>query len=178
MSNFPHYIFLLDEEGVVNLPSKEGDAGYDVCAVSEPNIVGSKCSEGFWTRIDYIEYDLGLKVDGFQPVNSPNEDIYTFVFPRSSISKYNLLLANSVGIVDSGYRGSIKVRFKYILQPEDLFILSNGSLRAEVDLDLIYKKGDKVCQLVFKKHFHPVIEFVSSLEESDRNEGGFGSSGL
>lgn len=178
MSNFPHYIFLLDEDLTFNTPSKEGDAGYDVCATSEPKIVGSKCSEGFWTRIDYIEYDLGLKVDGFQPVNSPNEDIYTFVFPRSSISKYNLLLANSVGIVDSGYRGSIKVRFKYILQPEDLFIVSNGSLRAQVDLDKIYQKGDKVCQLIFQKHFHPTIEFVSSLEESERSEGGFGSTGV
>lgn len=169
---------MFDEEATVNMPSKEGDAGYDVCAVSEPNIVGCKSVEGFWKSIDYIEYDLAVKLDGFQPINSPNEDVFTLAFPRSSISKYNLLLANSVGVIDSGFRGSLKARFKYVFQPKDIIITSSGTVQAAVDFDKIYQKGDKVCQLIFQKHFHPTIELVSSLEESERNEGGFGSTGL
>lgn len=178
MSNFPHYIFLLDEDLTFNTPSKEGDAGYDVCAASEPKIVGSKCSEGFWESVDYIEYDLAVKIDGFQPINSPNEDVFTLAFPRSSISKYNLLLANSVGVIDSGFRGSLKARFKYVFQPKDFIFTKDGTIKASVDLDKIYQKGDKVCQLIFQKHFHPTIEFVSSLGESERSEGGFGSTGV
>jgi len=176
--NFPNLIYVVDQDSNLSHPAHDGDVGYDVVAASNPKIVG-ECFEdtNIYKRIDYIEYDLNVKVDGFQPVNSPNEDIYTLVFPRSSVSKYNLLLANSIGVVDSGFRSTIKVRFKYIMQPEDLVFFDNKIL-CIVNENKIYQKGDKVCQLVFQKHFHPSIEFVEELEQTERNEGGFGSTGL
>lgn len=178
MNNLPHYVFIVDDNACLNMPPKEGDVGYDVYAYSPPTIIGQIDSEGFWDRVDYIEYDLSIKIDGFQAINSPLEDIYTLVFPRSSISKYNLLLANSVGVIDSGYRGSLKVRFKYIFQPEDLSFSKEGKIKGVVNMDKIYNEGDKVCQLVFQKHFHPTIEFTSSIEDSERGGGGFGSTGV
>ena len=179
MNNLPAYVFIVDDENSLSLPAKEGDVGYDVCAVSPPRIVGEQASiSEAWKRIDYIEYDLGIKIDGFQPLNSHNEDVFTLVFPRSSLSNYNLLLANSVGVVDSGYRGSLKARFKYVFQPEDLFVTQFGNVYGKVNGAKIYKKGHKVCQLIFQNHFHPQIEITDSLEESERNDGGFGSTSL
>ena len=178
MSNLPPYVFIVDEEMAISDPAKEGDVGYDVIASSEPVIVGKKNPEGYWKNIDYIEYDLMIKIDGFQPVNSNQADVFTLVFPRSSISKYNLLLCNSVGVVDSGYRGNVKVRFKYLFQPEDLKVSQMGNVCGMINSDKIYQKGDKVCQLVFQQHFHPLIELFENLEESERNEGGFGSTNL
>lgn len=178
MNNLPHFVFVVDEDGSLSLPAKEGDVGYDVRTLSDPRIVGDLNTSGYWRNIQYIEYDLNIKIDGFQPVNSPHEDIFTLAFPRSSISNYNLVLANSVGVVDSGYRGLFKARFKYIFQPEDLRVTQFGNVNGVVNSNRIYKKGDKICQLIFQKHFHPQIEIVESLEESERSEGGFGSTGL
>jgi dUTP pyrophosphatase len=173
------FIYIEEINGELSLPAKEGDVGYDVKAISEPKIVGKQSDDGdSWQSIDYIEYDLGIKLDGLQPFVARSQDVFTLIFPRSSISNYNLTLANSVGVVDSGYRGNVKVRFKYIFQPEDLIVNAFGNIIGYVNLEKIYKKGDKVCQLVFQPHFHPTIEVVDELEDSERQEGGFGSSGL
>jgi len=178
MSNLPPYVFIVDEEMAISDPAKEGDVGYDVIASSEPVIVGKKNPEGYWKNIDYIEYDLMIKIDGFQPVNSNQADVFTLVFPRSSISKYNLLLCNSVGVVDSGYRGNVKVRFKYLFQPEDLKVSQMGNVCGMINSDKFQLVFQLVCQLVFQQHFHPLIELFENLEESERNEGGFGSTNL
>ena len=179
MNNSRPSIYVEETYGELLLPAKEGDVGYDVQTVSHPKIVGQQAlSDNLWYSVDYIEYDLGIRLDGLQPAASRHEDVYTLIFPRSSISNYNLLLANSVGVVDSGYRGSVKVRFKYVFQPEDLKATQFGNIVGRVNLEKIYKKGDKVCQLVFKSHFHPLIEVLDELEDSERQGDGFGSTGL
>jgi dUTPase len=180
MSNFPYLVDVVDENHGISPPVHEGDVGYDVIAACDPRIVGVSNEElGLYKSIDYIEYDLNIKIDGFQPVNSPREDVYTLIFPRSSISKYNLVLANSIGVIDSGYRNTLKVRFKYIMQPEDLRLVYSFSPYCNVNQEKIYQKGDKICQLVFQKHFHPSFSFVSELEENtERQQGGFGSTGV
>ena len=119
-----------------------GDAGLDLKAIS------------ITVTEDYIEYGTGLAIEipyGFA----------AFIFPRSSISNYSLILANSVGLVDSGYKGELKVRFKKI-----------------GDKDKIYEIGNKVAQLVLM----PIaiansIEVVEELAATDRGIGGFGHSG-
>lgn len=173
------FVYIEEIDGELNPPAKEGDVGYDVKAVSLPKIVGKQApGDNLWYAIDYIEYDLGIKLDGLQSIMSKTDDVFTLIFPRSSLSNYNLTLANSVGVIDSGYRGNVKVRFKYIFQPEDLIANQFGHISGRVNLQKIYRKGDKVCQLVFQPHFHPTIEVVDKLEDSERQEGGFGSSGL
>lgn len=64
------------------------------------------------------------------------------------------------GTIDAHYTGSIKA------------IVFNHSQK-----DYIIEKGDKVTQLVITRCEHPILELVDSLEETDRGEGGFGSTG-
>lgn len=164
------------------IPPQGSDVGYDLVAISEPNIVSSDepNSYGYYKSIQYIEYDTGVKLCG-EGLSS-----YSLVYPRSSISKYNLVLANSVGVIDPGFVDSIKVRFKYIAQPEDFCIFigekfdgysSYGVIRVSINKSKIYQKGDKIAQLIFAEKFAPQIEFVNELRKTQRGTGGFGSTG-
>lgn len=177
------------EQTRLNLPAHEGDVGYDLTAISEPNIVGKQNSlTGFWEEISYIEYDTniaiqfedietGMDTTGYITINRANE-FYTNVYPRSSISKTNLILANSIGLIDAGYQNTIKLRFKYIAQPKDLIIGVAGQIDCKIDESKIYHKGDKISQLVFGRQIHPnEIVYVDNFEESERGLGGFGSTG-
>ena len=82
------------------------------------------------------------------------------VFPRSSIRKYGLALANSIGVIDSGYRGEIMCSFK-----------PTGSCPT-------YNVGDKVAQMIIMPY--PVVNYVevTELSDSERGEGGHGSTGV
>lgn len=101
----------------------------------------------------YIEYGTSLAFE-------IPEGFVGLIFPRSSISNYHLYLTNSTGIIDSNYRGEVKFRFKKST-------MGKG----------IYKVGDKIGQLIIMPY--PEIEFeeVQELDESERNEDGWGSSG-
>ena len=83
-----------------------------------------------------------------------------YIFPRSSISKTGMALRNAVGVIDSGYRGELIVKFGY-----------TGENQPE------YKVGDRVAQFMIA----PVLSInfleVVNLPDSDRSTGGFGSSG-
>lgn len=158
---------------------------FDIKAVSDPVIKGTPGPyENTWDSIDYIEYDTGLQI---QPVPEYSSDALigflvpsitdVLTFPRSSASKYNLVLANSVGTIDADYRASIKCRFKYILQPEDLSIMPAGSFCVTVNQSKIYKKGDKIAQIRQFVVNNTQFELVDVLDETVRGTGGFGSTG-
>lgn len=122
--------------------SKPGDAGMDLTALGVERTPG------------YIEYNTYIAVE-------IPEGHVGLLFPRSSVSKTPLFLANSVGVIDSNYRGPIKLRFKH-----------TGEHNGET-----YKSGDRVGQLVIMPI--PTIELkeVGDLSETNRGDGGFGSSG-
>lgn len=82
------------------------------------------------------------------------------IYPRSSISNTPFSLCNSVGVIDSGYRGEITFRF-----------------RQTSSLGKPYKPGDRVGQLIIVPY--PKIELVevTELSNSDRGTGGYGSTG-
>lgn len=101
----------------------------------------------------YLEYDTGLQIE-----ISPG--FVGLIFPRSSISQTGLILANAVGVLDESYRGNIKARFKAIPHTN------------------VYAVGDRCCQfMVIPKIALEFEEFTGDWEETERNEGGFGSSG-
>jgi len=154
----------------INAPANIGDAGFDVIAKSDPVIVGESAYGPYWSRIDYIEYDTGLEI-------APEEGYHTLAIARSSISKTNLFLRNSVGLIDNGYRGTIKLRFGYIFHPSDI-IVEGKNLIFEVSEQKIYKKGDRIGQLIFSKTIEPKELIVGLLNKTARGEGGFGSTGL
>ena len=133
----------LHSDAVIPTYAKSGDAGMD--------LVATKIISNTTFDITYGT-DIALEIP---------EGFVGLVFPRSSIRKYELILSNSVGVIDSGYRGEIQTTFKK----------ENG-------LDsLAYKVGDRICQITIIPH--PTIEFeeVNELNNTERGEGGFGSTG-
>ena len=172
----------------LTIPSRanETDAGYDIVATSDPRIVGEKV-EGvdgeFWKSITYIEYNTNVFIspqsdyvnDAFWATKTKN--YHTLLFPRSSISKYNLSLCNSIGLIDQGYKNEILFRFNYLFQPEDYKVWYEGQLVAKVNYNKIYKMGDKIGQLVISETIQPEFTMVDSLKDTDRGNNGFGSSG-
>jgi len=133
-------------DAVVPSYAKNGDAGLDLVATS---VIGE--------TLGSITYGLGIALE-------IPEGFVGLVFPRSSIRKTNLQLSNSVGVIDSGYRGELQATFNKI-QGIDNVEREN------------YKVGDRVCQIMIIPH--PTIEFneVNELSNTERGEGGFGSTG-
>lgn len=172
--------FLKDIKGL-KIPSRahDTDAGYDIIATSDPIIIGESIERPLdfakcWKRIDFIEYETNL----FYAPES--ESVHTLVFPRSSISKYNLTLANSIALIDNSYRGHVLLRFRYHFQPEDLITIPEAGVNkiyGFLKSDKIYRRGDKVAQLVLADTHKIDFELVAQLPESTRGSNGFGSSG-
>ena len=165
-----------------NLPKKGTDraTGFDVVVTSDPEIVGEQYENGAYKRIDYIQYKTNLKLavqkerqySGFGYIDL---DYDILAFPRSSVSKYNLVLANCIGLIDADYRGEVLLRFKYIWQPEDYRIRTDNLLEGYVNFTKLYNKGDKVCQLKVTKVENVEFVLVDELDSTNRGEGGFGS---
>ena len=94
------------------------------------------------------------------------EDYEMEIRPRSSITKTKSIIQNAPGTIDEGYRGEIMVVTRRI--------------RVDRYGDPSYSKGDKVAQLLIRRRERIVWEEVKSLEdlgESERGNGGFGSTG-
>ena len=83
-----------------------------------------------------------------------------FLFPRSSISKTPLRMANSIGLIDAGYRGEI------------MAVCDNIK-----DYDFSIKKGDRLFQLVSSDLSDIEFNIVDKLSDTTRGAGGFGSTG-
>ena len=166
------YIKQDPDEPSIKRPEYEGDVGYDLFSRSKPEVVGVKGKLGTYKSIDYIEYDTKLII---APTNETT--FYAMVYPRSSVSKYNLTLANSVGIIDSGFRSTVKVRFRYLVQPEDIVIKDGKIEGAKINFKKIYNNGDKIAQIIWCMHNHPFLNFTDTVPPSQRALGGFGSTG-
>ena len=81
--------------------------------------------------------------------------------PRSGMAaKHGVTVLNSLGTIDQNYRGEIKV-----------ILINHG------DCFYSIKKGDRIAQMVFKLVYSPILEIVSTIKKTDRNGGGFGSTG-
>jgi len=81
-----------------------------------------------------------------------------YLYPRSSISKTPLMMANSVGIIDYGYRGNIMAK---------VYNTSNEAYEV--------KKGEKLFQLCMPSLEPFSVSFVTELDSTERGTGGFGS---
>lgn len=82
------------------------------------------------------------------------------IFPRSSIYRTKLSLSNSVGVIDSGYRGEVSAIFNLKGQPFEE-----------------YYDGDRVCQMIIMSYPEIELKQVEELSETERGEGGYGSTG-
>ena len=131
----------LHPAAVIPKIAKVGDAGADLTAIEKEmdNYSGQ------------IIYRTGIAVE-------IPEGHVGLIFPRSSIYKTSLSLTNSVGVIDSGYRGELTFRFRGYYQ-------------------VAYNVGDRIGQLVILPL--PLVEYeeVEELSTTERGEDGFGSTG-
>lgn len=140
----------LHPEAVIPKYAKNGDAGLDLTAISQE-------FKRLPDNSKIITYETGLAVE-------IPEGYVGLIFPRSSISKTSLSLTNSVGVIDSGYRGEIKFKFR---------IDANSRPVQECT----YKTGERIGQLIIIPYPKVELEEVEELSSTERGIGGFGSSG-
>ena len=165
----------MDERAVAPYKKHLTDAGVDLTAISVEYDEVTDC----------IIYDTGIAVEipaGY----------FGLVVPRSSIHKTDLMLTNHAGIIDSDYRGTIKAKFKIIsdydhaatMYGEFNELLQEGKFCIYVNSEVdsisgcpIYKPGDRICQLIIVPI--PLIKYIESdtLSDTERGDGGFGSTG-
>ena len=142
----------LHKDAVIPKYETNGAVGMDLTAVS-------------------VEYDkYGNLVVGTGLAIQLPEGYYADLRPRSSISKYDLVLANSIGTVDADYTGELILKFK----PSDYFAVNRDDVYGDGE---IYKVGDRVAQLLILPY--PKINFieVDELDKTERGNKGFGSTG-
>tara|TARA_B100000287_G_scaffold188955_1_gene178586 strand:+ start:98 stop:535 length:438 start_codon:yes stop_codon:yes gene_type:complete len=121
----------------------EGDAGLDLYVLEDQTFKASETAK----------IKLGISCESIDGKGY-------FLFPRSSISKTPLRLANSIGLIDGGYRGEI------------MAVCDNIK-----DYDFSISKGDRLFQLVSADLSTIEFEIVKELSDSTRGSGGFGSTG-
>jgi dUTP pyrophosphatase len=121
-----------------------GDGGADLCSVEHVVIpVGER-------------RDVGTGLSLAIPMGYAG-----FVQPRSGLAfKHGIMVVNSPGLVDSGYRGEVRVS-----------LYNSGTSPFTVAV------GERIAQLVVQSVEAPVFTLVQQLPETERGEGGFGSTG-
>ncbi len=144
-------------------PSKPGDAGADariegfkkiVVEGNKKGLLDVKSDSYTLEPLERVGCSLGF-------VTAIPEGYYFKVVPRSGLALWEgLSIVNSPGTIDSGYRN------------DWMAIVINLS-----NADVTLKKGDRICQIILTKMIDYKFEEVNELPESDRGQGGFGSTG-
>jgi dUTP pyrophosphatase len=144
----------LHPDAVLPAYAKPGDGGMDLTTISEPEVIAVT------NEYCYVNYKTGLAIE-------IPEGFVGYIFPRSSISKKMLSLTNSVGVIDSGYRGEIGFRFRV-----DLSALNPNEPQENKGF---YKRGDRIGQLIIMPYPKIELEEVPELSKTIRGGDGFGS---
>ena len=144
----------LSDDAVIPSYSKIGDAGLDMTATSRVVDEYGNFTYGTGLAVEIPEGYVGL------------------LFPRSSICKQNQYLTNSVGVLDSNYRGEVKFKFKFGIGLDTL----NKEFHPIIPYNF-YEVGDRIGQLIIMPYPNIEFEEVDELTSTNRGEGGFGSTG-
>lgn len=159
----------LNENAVIPCYAKDGDAGLDLTATSIKHDKDGNIVYGTGLAFEIPKGYVGL------------------LFPRSSNAKTNLYLTNSVGVLDSGYRGEVMFKYKAVHNVGSFiaYLWQKYIKKCKTyNFDICsiarnaYSIGDRIGQIVVVKH--PYIEFEESetLSETERGCGSYGSTGL
>lgn len=133
----------LSDNAVLPTRAHSTDAGLDLYATSV------RYTDNF------IEYGLGLAME-------IDPGYVGLICPRSSITNYDLMLRNSLGCIDSFFRGEVKARF-FCTKPDHF---------------KQYNIGDKIAQLLIVPVKLAVPEWADALSDTERGTGGWGSTGV
>lgn len=134
----------LNEAAVLPVKARPGDAAFDFTAVSEEFDLANRT----------LTYKLGWAIE------IPEGHVGLF-FPRSSVANKDIVLSNSVGVIDSGYRGELMAKFKNVVP---------AAARK-------YSVGERVVQLIIMPIPQVELQVTETLSDTERGDGGFGSSG-
>jgi dUTP pyrophosphatase len=135
----------LDARATLPTRAYRGDAGLDLYALEEGVLApGERASVRTGIAVEVPDGEAGL------------------VLPRSGLAtRHGIALVNAPGLIDSGYRGEIRVLL----------------LNTDSSAPFAIASGDRIAQLVLVKVQTPEVEEVEELAVSERGAGGFGSSG-
>jgi dUTP pyrophosphatase len=135
----------LTADAVAPLRAHDDDAGLDLCAAEAVDLApGARASVGTGIAVAIPEGRAGL------------------VLPRSGLAvRHGISLVNAPGLIDSGYRGELRV------------LLLNTDRRESFSVGV----GDRIAQLVIVRHESPELVEVEDLGQTSRGAGGFGSTG-
>jgi dUTP pyrophosphatase len=133
-----------------------GDAGMDITATSKSYDDNGNVVYGTGLAFEIPDGYIGL------------------LFPRSSNTKKDLLLGNSVGVLDSGYRGEVVFKFKPSQRYEEGFQVYNSD-KLDSYIDAQYKIGDRIGQIIILPYQQVQFIEVDSLSDTERGTGSFGS---
>ena len=138
----------------------DGDSGIDL--VCPENVV--------FSGLNTVEtIDFKIKTSLFNTKTNQYSSYY--LYPRSSISNTPLILANSVGIIDSGYRGNLMAKVRHVpIQNQEL--LEHVSYEVSEGTSLF-----QICSPHLKTIKINIVSSIEDLGKSNRGENGFGSSG-
>lgn len=162
-------IVLLNDKAVIPTKAHDTDSGYDLTIIALDKIIG-----------DVMFFKTGISLQ-------PPKGYYYNIFPCSRISKYPLELANSVAVIDETYTGEIIVPIrlthpgmgqdvKNITFPSGIVKIFDARPSTMSALaQLVIKETPVLCQLVLQKRYSADFEIVEKLDETDRGDGGFGS---
>ena len=138
----------LDPKAVIPSRATSGSAGLDLCACLDAPVT---LAPG---EIKMIPIGITAQPD--------SDDIALLIYPRSGLSsKFGVSLANCVGVVDSDYRGAWFVP-----------LINHGKN------DFTVEHGMRIAQMIPTRILMPEIEVSDELSDTQRGEGGFGSSGI
>lgn len=131
--------------------NKHLDSGFDLFVPKDVTIPAGKI----------MLIDMGVKCSVFHGIGDNSEPSPYYLYARSSVGKRGIMLVNSVGIIDSGYRGNLMASF-YNTRDEDVII----------------KKGDRIVQICMPNlESNYCLEIKERLDSTERGEGGLGSTG-
>lgn len=159
----------INEKAVLPAYGTKFSAGMDLVPVEGPTLTEQ-----------YVEYKFGFAME--VPLGYA-----AFIFPRSSVSKTDLELCNSVGIIDADYRGEVMARFNFnqfsldFLQRFNIAIKSAPYFQRESIIkkfmnELTYfKDGKAILQMIILPVPKIEPEWTDKLSDSARGAGGFGS---
>ena len=131
-----------NEKSVIPTKAYSNDIGFDITIIDIFKVISESITI----------FETGIAI-------SPPEGYYVEIVPRSSLSKSGYMLANSIGVIDPSYTGTLKIA---------LIKIDNSLPNIELPF--------KCCQLVLRKAKYSHMVLVKSLKTTDRGDGSFGSS--
>lgn len=169
MSRFTLYIKTNNNELISQYSEKKvsykGDSGIDLFTPEEVIFLPGE------TKM------VNLQIKCQMVDNMTENDVSYYLYPRSSISKTPLRLANSVGIIDAGYRGELMVALTYIPTNKHFMEINDNGKLDLYDNKFVLSAGTRIVQICSGDLTPINYELKDELTETERDNGGFGSTG-